>query len=235
MYEKIPESINGATAFLQKTMQGAVADFQQPLADFSQLKMEIEKLMRLADQSAKEAETSRARIGRELLQIAESLRNIDSSINAGAEKAAAAASNRMTELLSAAMKNSMPLSDLREAGMVFLSAVRDGRKASEELRENVKAVWRTRFGTIAVHTAICVIFIILGTWGFFYSWSERRIDEAREHYVWQISNNNEVVSKLAKSNRVLILTTDKERGTNLLVMENATGSTLKNHGAIIFK
>jgi len=78
------------------------------------------------------------------------------------------------------------------------------------------------------------MFIILGVWGFFYSWSERRIEEARAYYIRQISGNDRIVSELAKSKRELILTTDYD-GSKLLGMDKATGLTRNNHGVIKFK
>jgi hypothetical protein len=97
----------------------------------------------------------------------------------------------------------MPLSDLKKAGKTFSDAVEEGRRASAELRANVKTVRRARFGTMATCGAVAAIFIILGTWGFFYSWSERRIDEWRAYYVREISGNDRIVSELSKSRREL--------------------------------
>ena len=159
----------------------------------------------------------------------ESLENINASVKAGAEKASFTVSNRMTELLSAALENAMPLSKLKEAGKTFSAAVKEGEQASAELRENVRTVRRARFRTIATCAAVAVMFIILGVWGFFYSWSERRIEEEREYYIRQISGNDRIVSELAKSKRELILTTDYD-GSKLLGMDKATGLTRNNHG-----
>jgi hypothetical protein len=234
MYEKIPESIDEATNFFQKAIQKAVADFQKPVASIAQLKTEIERLTRQADQSAKNAEIAGTHISQELACVDEALENINSSVKAGAEKASATVSERMTELLSAALKKAMPLSDLEEAGRTFSAAIRESEYASAELRANVKAVKRARFRTIATCAAVAVVFIILGTWGFFYSWSERRIEEARSYYVRQISGNDRIISELAKSKRELILTTDTD-GSKLLAIEKATGLTRNNYGVIRFK
>ena len=69
LYEKIPESIHESTAYFQKAIQKATADFQKPVADAAQIKTEIEKLIRQADQSAKNAEMSRTRISQELARV----------------------------------------------------------------------------------------------------------------------------------------------------------------------
>jgi len=74
----------------------------------------------------------------------------------------------------------------------------------------------------------------LNKWGFFYSWSERRIEEESNYYVRVISNNNRIVSELAKSKRELFITNAKD-GSKLLGMEDATGETRNNHGVIKFK
>ena len=119
-------------------------------------------------------------------------------------------------------------------GGVTINAVEESRQASDVLRANVETVRRAHFGTIATCAAVAAVFIILGTWGLFYSWSERRIEDARVYYVRQISGNHRIVSELAESNRELILTTDRD-GSKLLGMENATGLTRNNHGVIKFK
>ena len=234
LYKKIPESIDEATAFFQKAIQKATADFQKPVGDVAQLKAEIEKLTRQAGQSAQNAEMSRTRISQELSRVDESLENINSSVKAGTEKAAATVSERMTELLSDALEKAMPLSDLKEAGKTFSDAINESKHASAELRENVKTVRRARFGTLATGFALTFIFAVLGTWGFFYSRSERRIEEARADYVRMISDNDRILSELAKSKRELFLANDAD-GSKILGMENAKGETWKKTGVIVFK
>jgi len=70
--------------------------------------------------------------------------------------------------------------------------------------------------------------------GYFYSWSERRIDEMRSYYIREISGNNRIVEELAKSKRMLIFETDTD-GIKILAMKNAKGHTSNNHGVIEFK
>ena len=98
----------------------------------------------------------------------------------------------------------------------------------------LRAIRRARFRTLATGFALTFIFAVLGSWGFFYSWSERRIDDARVYYINQISKNNIVVSELAKAKRELIFATDDD-GSKLLGIENATGLTRNNYGVIKFK
>ena len=237
LYEKIPESIRGATISFQTALQKATGDFQKPVDVITQLKTEIEKLTSQAKLSAVKAETSCSRVSEELAHIDESLEIINSSVKEGVEKAAATVSARMTELLSAALEKAMPLADLKEAGEIFSKAIKEGLHASAELRENVKSVRRARFRVVAAWGAVAAIFIILGTAGFFYSWSERRIEQVRvsySRYVSEILNNNDIVSELEKSGRRLILQKEAD-GTKLLVMENAAGQTNKKNGIIKFK
>jgi len=234
MYEKIPESIHNATIWFQTAIQKATGDFQKPVANMEQLKTEIEKLTKQTKQSAENAEMSRSRISQELAMVDESLENINSSVKEGAEKAAATVSERMTQLLSDALEKAMPLSDLKEAGKTFSAAVKNSEQASAELRTNVKYIRQARFRTLATGFALTFIFAILGTAGIFYSWSERRIDEARTYYIRQISGNNEVVSELAKHKRTLIWNIHDD-GSRLLGIENATGETWGNHGIIKLK
>jgi cell division septum initiation protein DivIVA len=234
MYEEIPEGIHAATAWFQTAIQKVTADFQKPVSDMTQLKTEIEKLTRQTKQSAENAEMSRTRISQELALVDESLESINSSVKEGTEKAAATVSERMTELLSGALEKAMPLSDLKKAGKTFSEAVRESEQASAELRENVKTIKRARFRTLAVAFALTFIFAILGTGGFFYSWSERRIEDWRVHYLRQIADNHNIVLRLSESNRRLIWATNDD-GSKLLVMENATGETRNNHGVIKFR
>ena len=237
LYEKIPESIHKATISFQTALQKATGDFQKPVAVIAQLKTEIEKLTSQAKQSAAKAEMSRTHIIEELAHIDESLENINSSVKEGTEKAAATVAARMTELLTAALEKAMPLADLKEAGEIFSDAVKKGKQASAELRENVKTVRRARFRVVVAWAAVAAIFIILGTAGFFYSWSERRIEQVRiaySRYVSEIVNNNDIVSELEKSRRRLFLQKETD-GTKLLIMENAAGQTNKNNGIIKFR
>jgi len=234
MYEKIPESIHDATVWFQKAIEKATGNFKKPVADMTQLKTEIEKLTRQTKQSAENAETSRTRISQELACVDESLENINASVREGTEKAAATVSERMTELLSAALKEAMPLSDLKEAGEIFSDAVKKGKQASAELRENVKHVRRARFRVVAAWAAVAAIFIILGTVSFFYSWSERRIDAMQTYYIREISGNNEVVKELVNSKRRLFLQKNDD-GTKFIFMENAKGFSDKTRGVIEYK
>jgi len=182
MYEKIPKSIHEATTWFQTAIEKATGDFKKPVADMAQLKTEIDKLTRQTKQSAENAEASRERISEELARVYESLENINESVREGTEKAAATVSERMTELLSAAMEKAMPLSGLKEAGKVFSGAVKEGKQASAELRENVKHVRRARFRMVAAWAAIAAIFIIMGTAAVCHSLNERRIEEMRTYY-----------------------------------------------------
>jgi cell division septum initiation protein DivIVA len=234
MYEKIPEGIHNATIWFQTAIQKVTTDFQKPVTDIAQLKTEIEKLTRYADQSAKNAEASRTRISQELARVDESLENINSSVKAGAEKASATVSNRMTELLSDALEKAMPLSDLKEAGEIFSDAIRESEQASEELRENVKVAWKMRFRALAVCFALTFLFGVLGSGMGFYFWSQKRIDDMQTYYIREISGNNQIVSELAESKRKLILQKDED-GSKFLVMENATGLTSNKRGVIKFK
>ena len=167
-------------------------------------------------------------------EMNELLKGIHYHIEEAANQASAVVSNRMEELLTGAMKKALPLSDLAEAGETFSDAIRESNYASDELRENMKAVRRARFGTLAVGFALTFIFAILGTGGYFYSWSERRIDEMRSYYIREISGNHRIVEELAKSKRELILQYEKD-GSKYLVMENAIGMTNNKHGVIVFK
>jgi len=234
MYEKIPESIHDATVWFQAAIQKATGDFKKPVADMTQLKTEIEKLTRQTKQSAENAETSRTRISQELARVDESFENINASVREGTEKAAATVSERMTELLSAALKEAMPLSDLKEAGKIFSGAVKEGKRASAELRENVKHVRRARFRVVAAWAAVAAIFLILGTAAVCYSLNERRIEELRTYYIRQISSNDKVVSELAKYKRTLIWQINDD-GSKMIGIENATGETWNKHGVIKFK
>ena len=203
-------------------------------SEIDRIKTEIEKLTRQAERSVNAGEASLNRLMNGASEMNELLKGIHSHIEDAANKASAAVSKRMTELLSGAMKKALPLSDLAEAGETFSEAIRESEHACAELRENVKTVRRARFGTLATGFALTFIFAILGTGWFFYSWSERRIDEARGFYIRMISGNNRIVSELAKSKRELILQHEKD-GSKLLAIEKATGETRNNHGIIKFK
>ena len=235
LYEKIPDCIHNSTIWFQTIIKKVMDDFEKPVANMTQLKAEIEKLTRQTKLNAESAETSCSRISQELSRVDDSLENVNENIKEGTEKAAATVSARMTELLSEALKKAMPLSDLEKAGKTFSNAVQESQYASAELRENMTTIKRARFRIVAAWAAVATIFIILGTWGFFYSWSERRIEEKRIHYVHLIADNNDVVLKLSESNRRLILTTDSKDGSNLIGLENATGETRSNHGVIKFR
>ena len=234
LYEKIPQGIHDASTWFQVVMEKATKDFQKPVSDVTQLKTEIEKLTRQAGQNAEDAELSRTYISRELAQVDKSMRSINSSVKAGAENAAATVSNRLAELLSGALEKAMPLADLTKAGKTFSEAIRESEQASANLRANIKTIRRASFNVIATCAAVAVIFVFLGTWGFFYSWSERRIEEYRIFYLREISGNNRIVSELAKSKRELFLANDKD-GSKLLGMEDAKGETRNNHGVIKFR
>ena len=85
-------------------------------------------------------------------------------------------------------------------------------------------------------TALTLLFAVLGTWGFFYYWSERRIEEKRVYYLREISGNTRIVSELSESGRELILKNNDD-GTKSLILENAIKgwTSIKNHGVIDFK
>ena len=215
-YESVPTAVNEATS------------------NMARLKTEIEKLAKQAEHSANAGASSLHRIMNGATEMNELLKGIHSHIEESANKASTVVSKQMEELLTDAMKKALPLSDLAEADETFSEAIRESNHASEELRENVKEVRRARFGTLAVGFALTFIFAILGTGGYFYSWSERRIDEMRSYYIREISGNNRIVEELAKSKRMLIFETDTD-GTKILAMKNAKGHTSNNHGVIEFK
>ena len=241
LYEKVPKSIHTATTWFQAAIKDAVADFKKPVSDVTLLKTEIERLTKQTKQSAENAEASRLSITQELERVDESLENINASIAKGTEKAATTVSERLTELLSAAMKKALPLSDLEKAGEIFLDAVHESEQASAELRENVETARQARFRTLAVGFALTFIFAVLGTGIGFYFWSEHRIEEARFYYVRLISGNNEVISELAESKRelrIVPITDDpKKKGYKRLVMNNALDAwqSTSGNGVIEFK
>jgi len=236
MYERIPESIHNTTIWFQAAVEKATKDFQKPVTDITRLRTEIEKLTEQAGLSAGNAEMSRTRIVRDLTQVDESMKSINSSIKTGAEMAAATVSNHLSELMSDAVEKSMPLSDLAAAGAIFSAAIKESAAASARLRENVKTIKRSSIDAVVTCTAIALVFAVLGTWGFFYYWSERRIEEKRVYYLREISGNSRIVSELSESGRELILKNNDD-GTKSLILENAIKgwTSIKNHGVIDFK
>ena len=236
MYERIPESIHNTTIWFQAAVEKATKDFQKPVTDITRLRTEIEKLTEQAGLSAGNAEMSRTRIVRDLAQVDESMKSINSSIKTGAEMAAATVSNHLSELMSDAVEKSMPLSDLAAAGAIFSAAIKESEAASSRLRENVKTIKRSSIDAVVTCTAIALVFAVLGTWGFFYYWSERRIEEKRVYYLREISGNSRIVSELSESGRELILQNNYD-GTKSLILESVIKgwTSIKNHGVIDFK
>jgi len=119
----------------------------------------------------------------------------------------------------------------------------------EQLAENLSAAQKVEFlrvlnkhgitvesDTVVTCTAIALVFAVLGTWGFFYYWSERRIEEKRVYYLREISGNDRIVSELSESGRELILQNNYD-GTKSLILESVIKgwTSIKNHGVIDFK
>jgi len=133
----------------------------------------------------------------------------------------------MKELLTTAMEDALPLSDLREAGKAFSIAIIESKEASDELRTNVKIIRRAHYRAYA----LAAVFVIFGLWIYTHFRYELRLERERAAYISQFEDNREVLLELAKSRRKLDLVKEDKR--KMLVIKDATGWTSTNGNGVI--
>ena len=210
LYAEIPKSVHAAADRIQKVdaaIENMTNSLGQSLTDFDELTDKIGAHVKEASQKA---------------------------LNRAAAEMSGVSDN-FKETLTTAINESLPLSELKNAGKTFADAISATNQASVELRKNVKVAGWTRIGAIA-STAIAVIF---ASWVFFHyryeAWLEDARRDAISRVVEQVEVNQAVIEELAKANRRLELS-HSESGTKLLAVSKAKGYTsTANAGVIEFK
>jgi len=200
------------------------------VSEMKKVKTEIEELASQAAQCAQDGETTLNHLRQETSQVNDSLTKLHSHVEEAANKASAIVSKRMTTLLTEAMKTALPLSDLAEAGKTFAIAVNSGKEASADLRANIKDIKLAHWGAYAC----AAVFTIIGLFGFLHYRYERLLDAERKAVVFQVEENRDVLLSLARLNRTLELSTNKENPKHILLsVKDATGWTSKNRQGVI--
>jgi signal transduction histidine kinase len=136
------------------------------------------------------------------------------------------------ENLTVAMKESLPLSELKEAGKTLTDTIAASNQASAELRNNIKVAGLTRIGVIAAATLV----VIVASWLVTHFHYESRFEKARlsvvSRVIEQVEDNQAILNELAKANRRLELSRS-ESGTKLLAISNAKGYTSTSKAGVI--
>jgi len=209
-YSEIPKSIHSAVDRAQKldaAIENMTNSLNQSLADFDELTGSIDKHVKEASRKA-------------LNRAAAEMRG---------------ASDDFRENLTIAMKESLPLSELKEAGKTFSDTIAASNAASSELRNNINVARRTQIGVIAC-AALSMIFASWLVFHFRYtSWLEESRRAAIGKVIEQIDDNRAVLNELALANRRLELSRS-ESGAKTLAISNAEGYTsTAKAGVIVFK
>ena len=211
-YETIPESI------------------RQAVSEISLLKDEMAKLTGQAEQSVDAGGQLFERLIHETAQVDESLRQLHAHVEDSVDKASDIVSQRMSELLSNAMQETLPLSDLAEAGKVFSEALAASNQASAELRANVRNIRRAHWRAYAL--AACSVIAVF--WIGIHYLYRQQLEQERVAVIAQIEGNRDVLLELARSNRNLELIYDeKDPELKLLSMKDATGWTSTGKRGVI--
>ena len=207
LYAEIPKSIHAAADRMQKVdaaIENMTNSLNQSLADFDELSGSIDKHVKEASQKA-------------LNRASAEMRGISTDFK---------------ENLTAAMNDSLPLSELKEAGKTFADTIAASNQASAELRNNIRVAGWTRIGVIAAAALV----VIVASWLVFHFRYESRLEEARRDVIGkvieQIEDNQAVLNELAKANRRLELSRS-ESGTKLLAVSNAKGYTSTSKAGVI--
>ena len=209
-YSEIPKSIHSAVDRAQKldaSIENMTNSLNQSLTDFDELTGNIDKHIKEASQKALK--------------------------RAAAEMSGVSVDFR--ENLTVAMKESLPISELKEAGKTFSDTIAASNQASGELRNNIKVARRTQIGVIAC-AALSMIFASWLVFHFQYAaWLEESRRNAIGRVIEQVDDNRAILNELALANRRLELTRS-ESGTKFLAISNARGYTsTANSGVIEFK
>ena len=209
-YAEIPKSIHAAADRMQKVdaaIDNMANSLNQSLNDFDELTDSIGAHVKEASKKAMNRAAAEMR-----------------TISAG-----------FKENLTAAMNESLPLSELKEAGKTFTDTIAESNRASAELRNDIKVAGLTRIGVIAAAT----LAVILASWLVIYFLYQSRFENERLSVVGivvdQVENNQAILSELSRANRKLELSYN-ESGQKLLTISNARGYTsTSKEGVIAFK